>query len=714
METARSKRHHLFIGGPGRSGTSFLVKLLHHCGMQTGLADRFHDTDWHEAAEAGLEDRFSADRTQPYVLKSPWLFKDLGRIIADRNVVIDQVVIPIRRLETAAASRVIVEKQHLERYKTVEYDDHDVCYVAGGCNHSLTAIDQERSLAVNLYRLVEELVGASIPMTFCSFPRLSLDANYAFDFVRKAFPISIGKDAFVRIHESLGKEGAARVEDEVCAVEDQPSVSSADTTVIALRREIARLEAGGSTSHGIRKGAEAFRPDPTDEARTSTEIARGPIANELRLLREERGRARWLLVTGAPRSGTSLLRTILVQHPQIGLLREYGLTSLVERIDGIVARRAPDMEDWDRQPVTENVAFREASDFYRNRPFRAASRRGGGDPRPENLHDVAAGLFCGMFPEKSEISVFGDKMPISGPAWEDIPVLFERLPDLRIVAIVRAPDQVIRSSLVRREATRHGMDTWPIRTVQEAMRQWLTAWRIVVGLRERYDQRVFVVKYEDLCADLPAQTQRITAWLGLLPHQVTMEISSLDRAVIVHSTDEQEEIERLTGPLVEAWSGRPVETLLSDFAGYASPYLLGDVIQLSEEDASAYLVKGFSFREDWGRWTDGEHAVVSIPHGVKRGSLFVELRVAQAHRGEGDSCDVVVRCGWGEPKLFALGTDTSRIAFVTRAEEAETLGTCLIDLAIVNPKHPDAPPSDSRALGILLKSIRLSKLPQQI
>ena len=320
------------------------------------------------------------------------------------------------------------------------------------------------------------------------------------------------------------------------------------------------------------------------------------------------------------------------------------------------------------------------------------------------------GLFRGMFPLKSDLAFVGDKMPIVDASWEDIPVLVQRLPTLRIVAIIRAPDRTIRSSLVRREATRRGIDDWPIRTVQEAMRQWLTAWRTIVALVGHYASRVLVVKYEDLCAAPQAEMRRITEWMDLPAHDVKTPISSLGADVMVHSHEEQSAICRLAQPLLDAWRERTADQLLADFAVYDPPYIIGDVISLCEDDASRYLPYGFSFREEWGRWTEGHHAAISIEHGVMRGSVLIELHVAQSQQSR-CGCDVVIRSGWGEPKLFTLPAGPSRIAFVVRAEEAEDRGTCLIEIDILDPKHPDAPPADSRALGILLATMRLSQVP---
>lgn len=320
------------------------------------------------------------------------------------------------------------------------------------------------------------------------------------------------------------------------------------------------------------------------------------------------------------------------------------------------------------------------------------------------------GLFRGMFPLKSDLSFVGDKMPIAGEGWEDIPALFRRLSGLRIVAIVRAPDQTIRSSLVRREATRRGIDDWPIRTVQEAMRQWLTAWRTIVALVANHASRVLVVKYEDLCDAPEVETRRITAWMDLPSHAVETPISSLGADVMVHSHDEQAAILRLARPLLDVWRERTTDQLLADFAGYDPPYMIGDVIRLCEDDASRYLLHGFSFREEWGRWTEGHHAAISIEHGVMRGSILVELHVAQSQQSR-CGCDVVVHSGWSEPKLFTLPAGPSRIAFIVRAEEAEDRGTCSFEIGILDPKHPDAPPADSRALGILLATMRLAQVP---
>jgi hypothetical protein len=121
----------------------------------------------------------------------------------------------------------------------------------------------------------------------------------------------------------------------------------------------------------------------------------------------------WLLVSGAPRSGTSFLRAVVAEHPQVILLQEYGLTKLVERIDAIVDRGEAAQEDWDGAAQTSSEPLRRAAEFYRTRLSRDAITRGGGDLRPHHFDAVARGIFSALAPGEDP-RVVGDKMPMRG------------------------------------------------------------------------------------------------------------------------------------------------------------------------------------------------------------------------------------------------------------------------------------------------------------
>jgi hypothetical protein len=101
-------KHHLLIAGTGRAGTTFLVQYLAECGLDTHIArDQYRGYD--EDANAGLEDLPLNDPDAPYVIKSPWLFEYVERVLADEQTVVDAVVIPMRGIVEAAASRTVNE-----------------------------------------------------------------------------------------------------------------------------------------------------------------------------------------------------------------------------------------------------------------------------------------------------------------------------------------------------------------------------------------------------------------------------------------------------------------------------------------------------------------------------------------------------------------------------------------------------------------------------
>ena len=63
------RRRHAVIAGTGRAGTSFLVRFLKACGLDTGATEMPFDA----RARAGLE-RNLLDEGAAYVVKDPWLF----------------------------------------------------------------------------------------------------------------------------------------------------------------------------------------------------------------------------------------------------------------------------------------------------------------------------------------------------------------------------------------------------------------------------------------------------------------------------------------------------------------------------------------------------------------------------------------------------------------------------------------------------------------
>lgn len=163
MVTSTSR--HLVIAGPGRAGTSLLVRVFTELGLDTGASK----LEWHESANAGLETRLQ-DPQAPYVVKSPNLSWTLGALLRSGGVApeqIDGVIIPIRALDDAAASRFMNSVRAGKRKSP------------GGLSRARTLKGQKIRLGEVMYELTVTLAEFEIPLVPLAYPRFARDCAYA-------------------------------------------------------------------------------------------------------------------------------------------------------------------------------------------------------------------------------------------------------------------------------------------------------------------------------------------------------------------------------------------------------------------------------------------------------------------------------------------------------------------------------------------------------
>jgi hypothetical protein len=251
----RPKRRHLLIAGTGRAGTSFLVRFLTELGMDTHIS-RFGENPWNQAAQAGLEDLPVAAGLEnlPHVFKSPWAYQLIEQMLADPAIELQAVIIPMRDLAEAAASRSIVELQAIHGQAPwmarIGRTWQDWGVTNGGVVFSLNPVDQARLLALGFHHLVNRLVLAEVPLIFVAFPRLVQDADYLFGKLRPLIPASITLEQARRSHSRIADASLARVGRELRRTGERkqepagsasamPTLEELDN--IALRRELVRL-----------------------------------------------------------------------------------------------------------------------------------------------------------------------------------------------------------------------------------------------------------------------------------------------------------------------------------------------------------------------------------------------------------------------------------------------------------------------------------------
>ena len=164
------------IAGTGRAGTSFLVRFLGACGLDTGEPELFFDA----RARAGLESNLLDERA-PYVVKDPWLFAYCDQIDPD-EVEVEALLVPIRDLTAAATSRILQERIAMADSYWSDLPPSDVHgLVAGGAVYSLDPVDEARILAVGFHRLILWATARQIPLFLLEFPRIVTDAEYLVD-----------------------------------------------------------------------------------------------------------------------------------------------------------------------------------------------------------------------------------------------------------------------------------------------------------------------------------------------------------------------------------------------------------------------------------------------------------------------------------------------------------------------------------------------------
>ncbi len=176
-------KHHVIITGTGRAGTTFLVELLTHLGLDTGFSVDNMANKKHQEARAGLEHDLRKNDC-PFVVKSPHFCDYAKEIIRRDDIEIKHVFVPIRNLHAASESRRYVSKMSAKKLPLVKKLKHMIKpkVFAGGLWHTKSSKPekQEEVLLSQIYKLVFALSDTSIPVTLMRYPRITEDSKYLY------------------------------------------------------------------------------------------------------------------------------------------------------------------------------------------------------------------------------------------------------------------------------------------------------------------------------------------------------------------------------------------------------------------------------------------------------------------------------------------------------------------------------------------------------
>lgn len=219
QKTDRTRvRHHLILGGTGRAGTTFLVQYLTACGLDTH-SSRHPLEQPEEHANAGLEDLPIGGLSDlPYVVKTPWLYEFVDRLLDQKDVVIDAVILPMRDIVEAATSRVTLEMR--ARLANDALNEEHTRWetwgtTSGGLVYSLNPIDQARILALGFHQVVHALVKRDIPIVFLDFPRFIEDGHYLHEQLKPVLGDAVSREKALASHRMLARVDLVRIGTEI-------------------------------------------------------------------------------------------------------------------------------------------------------------------------------------------------------------------------------------------------------------------------------------------------------------------------------------------------------------------------------------------------------------------------------------------------------------------------------------------------------------------
>jgi len=166
------------IAGPGRSGTSVLVRLFAEWGF---AVPPLRDGNWSEEAQAGLESRIGQDSGFE-VDKDPWAYEYLDRIPASQIAEYQTLLVPIRDREDTAISRSVQERAFRASHLQSDHWQWDSWGTVPGGAVSRTDIEGiSGALASGLWDLLVKATAAGLTPVLLNFPRFVDDFDYLWD-----------------------------------------------------------------------------------------------------------------------------------------------------------------------------------------------------------------------------------------------------------------------------------------------------------------------------------------------------------------------------------------------------------------------------------------------------------------------------------------------------------------------------------------------------
>jgi hypothetical protein len=268
-----------------------------------------------------------------------------------------------------------------------------------------------------------------------------------------------------------------------------------------------------------------------------------------------------LLIGGCPRSGTTLLRSLLDNHPDLAIPAE---TSFMFWLWSYRVRYG-DLRDAANRRALAQWLF--TTDGI------GATRIRAGVPVDEAIERVAAApptlgsVFAACFELYADVHGkprWGDKRPGHAVALE---MMFTLFPDAQFINVVRDPRAAVASQVPL------GWDE-PEVALESAAVTWETAMRRVDrSARTLRPDQLLDVRYEDLVRRPAATLRRICRWAGLREGDAVDEMLMRERLGRFRAGWHDRLKQPITTGQIESWRGRLLQRDVALVEHVAAPYM---------------------------------------------------------------------------------------------------------------------------------------------
>jgi hypothetical protein len=236
------------IAGPGRSGTSLLVRLFDEWGFDTPRGG----DHWHEEAQAGFESRIGAGSLHE-VDKDPWAFEYIGRLDPEVLGSYDAFIVPLRDRHDAAISRSVQERWFRARHVDSDgWQWNSWGPVPGGAVADTSVPAIEATLAKGLWDVLEAASRAGLSPIVLHFPRFVEDFDYVWAQLGHLIGDRQSPESARAAWERVVDRSKVRVE---AGDESTVEVRELRTLVELMRRENASLRAALTEREAPRRDA---------------------------------------------------------------------------------------------------------------------------------------------------------------------------------------------------------------------------------------------------------------------------------------------------------------------------------------------------------------------------------------------------------------------------------------------------------------------------